>query len=317
MIRNIRERVQSIAPFLAIDSDPYPVLEGNRITWVMDLYTYSDAYPYSQPVTADQTNRLTVTSTLPRAGFNYIRNSVKVTIDAYDGTMRFHIIDPDDPVVETWSKVFPEMFVPITDMNDEIRDHVRYPQDLFKIQGELYLDYHVTNVDDFFSGSDTWSVPVDPASPLRIGETLLRGDQVGTNGRFLDQLLPNYLLYRLPSEDNESYTLTQPFTPENKPNMSSFLIADSTPERYGRLIDFRLPSGSLVEGTGQVGARIQQDPVIARELTLLGQEGSRVLFGDMLVVPVEESILYVMPVYLASADSERAAGVPLRDRGVR
>lgn len=304
MVRNIKDIVSTIAPFLATDSDPYPVLENGRITWVLDMYTISDAYPYSQPVEFDQTFRIPVSSALPRSGFNYIRNSVKVTIDAYDGTVNFYSVVADDPLIDSWAKVFPDLLQPIEVMPVELRNHVRFPQDLFKIQGEIYLDYHVTNIDDFFSGSDTWSIPIDPSTPNRIGDTVLYGDQVGgTNNVFLDELLPTYLLYRLPGEDTESYALTQPFTPEQKPNMSSFLIADSTPEEYGRLIDFRLPSGSLVEGTGQVGARINQDPVISPQLTLLGQEGSRVLFGDMLVVPIEDSILYVMPIYLASDDS--------------
>ena len=304
MVRNIKDIVRTVAPFLAVDSDPYPVLENGRITWVLDMYTWSDAYPYSQPVEFEQTFRLPGSSGVPKAGFNYIRNSVKVTIDAYDGEVNFYTVAADDPIINSWSEVFPELLDPIEEMPIEIRNHVRFPQDLFKVQGEIYLDYHVTNVDDFFSGSDTWSIPSDPSTPLRVGDTVLNGDQIGAgaNDRFLDQLLPSYLLYRLPGEDTESYALTQPFTPEEKPNMSSFLIADSSPDRYGRLVDFRLPSGSLVEGTGQVGARINQDPVISPQLTLLGQEGSDVLFGDMLVVPIEDSILYVMPVYLAADD---------------
>ncbi len=303
MVRNIRNIVGQIAPFLEIDSDPYPVIADGRIKWMMDMYTITDAYPYSQPVEFSQTARIPRISSLPNAGFNYVRNSVKATIDAYDGTVNFYRVDDDDPLIETWDKVYPSLLSPFETMPETVRDNIRYPQDMFKVQGEIYLDYHVTNVEDFFAGSDTWSIPVDPSTPNREGDTLLNGDTVGANGRFLDQLLPSYLLYRLPGEDQQTYALTQPFTPEDKPNMSSFLIADSTPERYGRLIDFRMPSGSLVEGTGQVGARINQDAEISSQLSLWDAQGSRVLFGDMLVVPVDDSILYVQPVYLASDDN--------------
>jgi uncharacterized membrane protein (UPF0182 family) len=303
MVRNIRDVVGQIAPFLEIDSDPYPVIADGRIKWMMDMYTITDAYPYSQPVEFAQTARIPRISTLPTAGFNYIRNSVKAVIDAYDGSVDFYIVDGDDPIIESWEKVYPGLLSPLEAMPASVRDNIRYPQDMFKIQGEIYLDYHVTNVEDFFAGSDTWSIPVDPSTPNRIGDTLLNGDQVGANARFLDQLLPSYLLYRLPGEGQQTYALTQPFTPEDKPNMASFLIADSTPERYGRLIDFRMPSGSLVEGTGQVGARINQDAEISSQLSLWDAQGSRVLFGDMLVVPVDDSILYVQPVYLASDDN--------------
>lgn len=303
MVRNIGDIVQSIAPFLKVDSDPYPVVADGRIKWMMDMYTITDAYPYSQPVAFTQTARIPRVSGLPQANFNYIRNSVKATVDAYDGTVNFHIVDEEDPLIETWDKVYPDLLTPLADMSDTMREHIRYPQDMFKIQGEMYLDYHVTNVEDFFAGSDTWSIPVDPSTPNRVGDTLLWGDNVAGTERYLDELLPSYLLYRLPGEEQETYALTQPFTPENKPNMASFLIADSTPERYGRFIDFRMPSGSLVEGTGQVGARINQDAEISSQLSLWDAQGSRVLFGDMLVVPVDDAILYVQPVYLASDDN--------------
>ena len=184
-----------------------------------------------------------------------------------------------------------------------LQEHYRYPQDLFKIQTEKYLDYHVTEVGDFFRRSDTWSIPRDPATIDRDSGELLRGDGLTADGRvaLMDRFLPNYLLVNLPEEaDQLSYVIMQPFTPQGKLNMSSFLVGDSEPGRYGRLIDFRMPTGSLVEGTGQVGDRINQDPDISQQLTLWDQEGSSVLFGDMLVVPIEQSLLYVMPVYLAA-----------------
>lgn len=302
-VRNIETMLEKTAPFLRADADPYPVFMDGRIMWVIDLYTISDKYPYSQPVTINDTLRLAQDSGLPRAGFNYIRNSVKATIDAFDGTIKLYVVDQTDPVVTAWQGVYPELFTD-EDVPSVIEDHFRYPQDLFKIQSEKYLDYHVVETGDFFRRSDSWSIPRDPSTIDRDGGTLLWGDGATADGRtaLLDRFLPSYLLVNLPGEEDLSYVLMQPFTPQNKLNMSSFLVGDATPGRYGRLVDFRLPTGSLVEGTGQVGDRINQNAEIAQQLTLWDQEGSNVLFGDMLVVPIEESILYVMPVYLAASN---------------
>lgn len=309
MTRNIRERVNDIAPFLATDSDPYPVIVEGRIVWVIDMYTVSDRYPYSQPVAREETLRLPQSSGLPRSGFNYVRNSVKATVDALDGTVTFYAIDDEDPILASWRRIHPALFQDGSTMPVGLVEHLRYPQDLFKVQSDMYLLYHIEGVEEFFSRSDAWSIPADPSTPLRTGIDVLWGDeQTGpTSWNFLDRYLPNYLLLRLPGEEDLSYTLIQPFTPLNKPNMSSFLVADSTPGRYGRLINYRLPSGSLVEGTGQVGQRINQDPDISEQITLWSQEGSDVLFGDMLVTPIKDSILYVMPVYLAA---EGDGGLP-------
>lgn len=307
-VRNIEAIVERVAPFLRYDADPYPVFMDGRVMWMIDLYTITDKYPYSQPVTMDDTLRLAQDSGLPRAGFNYIRNSVKASIDAFDGTVKLYVVDPTDPVVSAWRRVYPELF---TDdpVPETLEEHFRYPQDLFKIQSEKYLDYHVVETGDFFRRSDAWSIPRDPSTIDRNSGALLWGDGLTADGRtaLLDRFLPNYLLVSLPGEEDLSYVISQPFTPQNKLNMSSFLVGDATPGRYGRLIDYRLPTGSLVEGTGQVGDRINQDADIAEQLTLWDQEGSDVLFGDMLVVPIEESLLYVMPVYLAA---QNGGGLP-------
>ncbi|MEX1043351.1 MAG: UPF0182 family protein, partial [Acidimicrobiia bacterium] len=248
-VRNIETMLEKAAPFLHADADPYPVFMDGRIMWVIDLYTLSDKYPYSQPVTISDTLRLAQDSGLPRAGFNYIRNSVKATIDAFDGTIKLYVVDPTDPVVTAWQGVYPELFTD-EEIPPTIEDHFRYPQDLFKIQSEKYLDYHVVETGDFFRRSDTWSIPRDPSTIDRDGGTLLWGDGATADGRtaLLDRFLPNYLLVSLPGEDDLSYVIMQPFTPQNKLNMASFLVGDATPGRYGRLVDFRLPTGSLVEG---------------------------------------------------------------------
>ncbi len=301
MERNIRDRVNAIAPFLAADSDPYPVIFDRRVVWVVDMYSYSSYYPYAQPVTAEETRRMAIRSGLDREGWNYIRNSVKATVDAFDGTVTLYVVDPDDPIVKTWRKVFPDIFKDFADMPEQLVEHLRYPQDMFRVQTEMYIDYHMTNTDEFFPRVDAWAIPKDPSTPRRAD--FLWGDRRSadlTGITYLDRILPYYVLLRLPGEEHLSYVLMQPYTPEEKPNMSSILVADSTPGTYGRLIDYRLPRGVIVEGTGQVGNRIEQDDEIAGQFTLWRGQGSNVILGDLLVLPVEESIIYVQPVYLES-----------------
>lgn len=304
MQRNVQSRVEAVAPFLVADADPYPVVVDGRIVWVVDMYAISGDYPYSQPIGVGlrgfDTARLSTASELPLSGFNYIRNSVKATVDAFDGTIRLYVVDETDPLVAAWRSVFPDLFSDASEIPPGLVGHLRYPQDLFKIQSELYLDYHMVDVTQFFQRNDAWSIPSDPSTIRRI--ELLRGDQiVGVDGAFLnylEEMLPYYLLMTLPGEDETSYVLLQPYNPLEKPNMSAFLIADSSTERYGRLIDYRMPQGSLVEGTGQVGNRIDQDDEISQQFTLWRGQGSSVVLGDMLVVPIDESVLYVQPVYL-------------------
>ncbi len=303
MERNIRHRVEKVAPFLLADADPYPVFVDGEIVWMIDLYSISDRYPYSRPVTRADTLRLTLASRLPLAGWNYMRNSVKATVDSFDGTLRLYVVDPNDPVVATWRKVYPDLFLDGDDMPPEIREHLRYPADLFKIQSEVYLDYHMDDTDVFFRRDDAWEIPEDPSTIQRRDRSeLLRGDRVSATDfsqiQYLRKMLPYYLLMRLPGEEDVSYVLLQPFNPEAKRNMASFLVADSTPGRYGRLIDYRLPRESVVDGPGQVGNRIDQDPQISQQKSLWNTQGSTVLFGDMLVVPIEQSVVYVQPVYL-------------------
>ncbi|HEX7100715.1 MAG TPA: UPF0182 family protein [Acidimicrobiia bacterium] len=305
--RNIRSIVGDLAPFLTVDSDPYPVVHDGRIVWVLDLYTSSGHFPYSQPVTPNAMRRLARSSDL-RPGMNYLRNSVKATVDAYDGTVTFYVVDDSDPVIRAWRRTFPEMFRDGSEMPDGLESHLRYPQDLFRIQGEIYLDYHVDDPSEFFTRNDAWSIPADPATIRRglfPGAELLNGDTVQAGGQVehLRELLPYYLMAQLPGEDALSYLLLQPFNPRQRPNMSAFLVADApTAEEPSRLIDFRMPQGSLVGGTGQVGDRIQQNDEIAEQFTLWSQQGSTVIRGDILVVPIEESIMYIQPIYLQAQE---------------
>ena len=315
MERNVAAMVENIAPFLATDSDPYPVLLDGRLIYVMDLYTISSQYPYSQPWDIGETARVAASTGLPRRGPNYIRNSVKATVDAYTGAVKLYVTDDHmaDPVIDSWMKAYPGVFLDESEMPETLVEHLRYPQDMFKIQSELYLRYHVTDTGDFFTGVDAWSIPPDPSTMLRTPGRFLLGDTRSLDTNTVspaDGILPYYLTMSLPGDESDdlSYVLMQPFNALNRPNMTSFLAADSTPGSYGRLVDYRVPRGSLVEGTGQVGQRIDQNDEISSQFTLWRGQGSNVLLGDMLLVPVEESILYIQPVYLEADTS--AGGLP-------
>lgn len=300
--RNVRAMVESVAPFLEVDSDPYPVILDGKILWVIDLYAVSSFYPYSQPLTGAALDRLAITSEM-RAGTNYLRNSVKAVVDANNGDLTFYLVDPDDPVARAWADVYPAMFETAESMPDLLDDHLRYPQDLFRVQSQIYLEYHVTDESQLFSGNDAWSFPGDPSTIDRTGLLTLQGDvRSPTSGRnVLAEVLPYYLLTKLPGEDDLSYLLLQPFNPRAKRNMVGFLVADSTPGRYGRLIDYRMPQGKLVDGTEQVGQRIEQDAEISQQLSLWRGDGSDVIKGDLLVVPIENSVIYFQPIYLEEA----------------
>ena len=300
MRRSVLDRVSIAAPFLRTDSDPYIVVDDGALVWVVDMYSVSSTFPYSETAL---TGRLPFVNSaspgLPLSdGFNYVRNSVKAVVDAYDGTMTFYIVDPDDPVVTSWSQVFPELFSPESAMPDSIRQHLRYPEDLFRVQSDMYRRYHVTDARVFLEDSDPWAIAADPStSELELTRTLARIDPA-TRNSLERTMLPYYLLMELPGDEDLSFLIMQPFTPADKENMISFMIAKSGPDEYGKFIDFRLPANEQFDGPGLVGKDINQDSNYSELRTLLGQEGSTIIQGQMLVVPVENSILFVQPIYL-------------------
>jgi len=294
--RNIQTRIKRLAPFLYADNDPYMVVSKGRLVWIMDLYTVSDRYPYSEQAL---TTRLNIGAELPRS-LNYIRNSVKAVVDAYDGTVDMYVIDPDDPIIQTNQAIFPDMFQPITEFPIELVPHLRYPEDLFRIQTDVYTLYHMTDPVELFKVEDPWQIARDPSNSPYPN---LRG--VFSS----DPMLPYYLLMELPEEEELSFLLMQPFTPADRPNMSAFMVAKSGPlEEYGTIIEYTMPNDRQIDGPGQVGDFIEQDPIVSAEFTLLGQVGSDVIKGNMLVVPIEDSLLYVQPIYLA-ADTA-TGGIP-------
>lgn len=297
--RNVRAIVDQIAPFLTSDADPYPVILDGEVLWVLDMYTTTDHYPYSEPVTELARLRLPVGSAMS-SGTNYIRNSVKAVISADNGDITFYVADVSDPIIRAWTRTYPTLFTPIEQLPEGLVGHLRYPQDLFRLQSYLYLEYHVAHPVDLFTGNDAWSFPDDPSTPdQRIGDARIRADlpQMGDNP-VRRQFLPYYLLTELPGDEDLSYLLLQPFNPRARQNMVGFLVADSTPGRYGRLIDYRMPPGRLVDGAGQIGRRIEQDGDIAQQLTLWQGAGATVIKGDLLVVPIEDSVVYFQPIYL-------------------
>ena len=292
--RTFADRVAKIAPFLEYDHDPYAAVVDGRIKWIWDAYTTSDRYPYSQEIDVGEATGGRLLGTA-----NYIRNSVKVVMDAYDGTMTFYTADPDDPIIEAWSNVFPDLFTPLTEASSELRDHFRYPEDLFHVQARQYADYHVTAPDQFYAKEDFWALP-------RVSQ----GGTTDTEGQAVQreatELAPYYVLLPLPGEQEERFVLFIPFTPADRPNMISWLGAISDPDRYGELVSFEFPSGRNVAGPGQVASFISQDPEVSPQVSLFDQRGSRVIYGDLQAIPIGQSFLYVQPLYLQAQQSEQA-----------
>jgi uncharacterized membrane protein (UPF0182 family) len=276
---SIRDRVRKIAPFLSYDHDPYFAVVDGRPTWIWDAYTTSSSYPYSEE--QDFTG-VPDTTYLPDEA-NYIRNSVKVVVDAYDGTTTLYIVDPEDPIIEAWSKVFPDLFTPGEEAAPGLQEHFRYPEDLFIVQTEVFANYHVTDPTQFYSKGDFWSVPNVSIDPTLEAE----------------RLVPYYLLLPLPGEDEQRFQLFLPFTPQDRPNMVSWMAADSDPESYGNLVSFEF-GGANVKGPSQAAVVMHADPDVARETSLLDQRGSNVIYGDLLVIPIGQSFVYVQPLYLES-----------------
>jgi uncharacterized membrane protein (UPF0182 family) len=265
-LRNIRVRARTALPFLLFDGDPYLVIDaGGRLRWILDAYTATSRYPYAQPIAG---------------GINYLRNSVKVVIDAFDGSVAAYLADPADPLARTLAQVFPGIFQPLDSMPADLRPHLRYPQDLFQAQSDMYATYHMAEPEAFYQQEDQWQKPV-----------LSQGAE--TQDRFL-----RHIVMRLPGEREAEFIFMVPFTPRGKDNLASWMVARNDGEHYGQLVVYRLPKQSLVFGPTQIVNRINQDAEIARQISLWDQRGSEVIRGNLLVIPIEESLIYVQPLYL-------------------
>ena len=269
--RLIQERISRVAPFLRLDRDPYLVIVDGRAIWLQDAYTVSDAVPYSQATPE---------------GLNYIRNAVKVALDAYDGTVTFYVADPADPLVETYQRIFPTLFRPLETMPPGLRQHLRYPEDLFRLQVGVYGIYHMTDPEVFYNREDQWNFP-----------------QLTVNGK-TTAMQPYYTVMRLPGEAREEFILMLPMVPNNRDNMIAWLAARCDGPAYGTVIEFAFPKEKLLFGPAQVEARIDQDTTISQQLSLWNQTGSRVIRGNLLVIPIDDALLYVEPLYLRAEHRE-------------
>jgi hypothetical protein len=264
--RDILKRVRQIAPFLLYFSDPYIVVsEDGRLFWLIDAYTVSNRVPYSKPI-----NR----------NINYIRNSVKVTVDAYNGSVNFYISDPHDVVVNVYKTIFPELLKPLSGMPDDLRKHIRYPKEFLQVQANMYATFHMTDPKVFYNKEDLWEIPAYGEKPIE----------------------PYYTIMKLPEEKKEEYILLLPYTPSKRDNLAAWIAGRCDEPNYGNLIVYTFPRDRLIFGPRQIDARIDQDSYISQQLTLWGQRGSQVIRGSLLIIPIESSLLYVQPLYLAAED---------------
>ncbi|KKS78702.1 MAG: hypothetical protein UV54_C0054G0008, partial [Candidatus Beckwithbacteria bacterium GW2011_GWA2_43_10] len=273
--RTIAERVAKIAPFLTFDRDPYIVIADGKVYWIADAYTTSNRYPYSEPMQ------------LNGGKINYIRNSVKVVVDAYNGDVVFYQADADDPILKTYATIFPGTFRPMSEMPKSLVSHLRYPEDIFTLQTAAYSVYHMDDPQIFYNKEDQWEIPAIAAE----------GEGASRTGA-IPPMQPRHIIMKLPGEKKEEYILMLPFTPRAKDNLSAWMVARNDGENYGKLSVYRFPKDKLVFGPKQIIGRINQDPEISQQISLWSQGGSQVIQGPLLVIPIEESLLYVRPLYL-------------------
>jgi hypothetical protein len=279
--RNIQDRVQTVAPFLQLDRDPYVVISDGRLYWIQDAYTTSDRFPYAQPQSV--------------LDLNYIRNSVKVVIDAYNGTATFYVADATDPIIGTYRRIFPALFKPLEAMPPGLQRHIRYPEDLFNIQALQYRAYHMDTPEVFYNREDLWQFPREPTAP---------DGSKGANDANVARMAPYYIMMRLPGEPRAEFFLMLPMSPSQRDNMIAWLAARCDLPEYGKLVVYEFPKDKLVYGPFQIEARINQNTEISQQISLWNQMGSRVIRGTLLVVPIENSILYVSPLYLRAESGQ-------------
>ena len=265
LYRNVMERIYKVAPFLEFDADPYMVIDEGRLFWIIDGYTVSGRFPYAEG--------------FEQVG-NYMRNPVKAVLDAYDGTMSFYLVDPDEPIARAWNAVFPGMIRPLDELPASLRAHLRHPADFFDVQSQMYATYHMRDVNTFYNKEDQWSVP-------EVGEARME---------------PYYTVMRLPEESAAEFILMLPFTPRLKDNLSAWMVARNDGDLLGQLVVYAFPKQRLIYGPKQMFGRINQDPIVSQQITLWDRAGSNVIRGTLLVIPIEQSLIYIQPLYLRSED---------------
>ncbi len=295
--RNIRERVETLAPYLNWDRDPYLVVDSGRLVWMMDGYTITNRYPYSKPFRAG------AASPDVDESFNYIRNSVKAVVDAYDGTVKLYVADPKDPIISTWNRVYPGLYTPLAQMPANLKAHLRYPEDLFRIQRDIYTIYHISNPDAYYLKEDAWDVPIDPT----IGTD--SSGQASQPGK----MAPYYVVMRLPGSQVDEFLIMTPYTPMSQgnsaQNLAAWMSARCDPDDYGKLLVYRFPKGSNINGPQQMLALMRKQRDVSELETLLGQRGSKVIYGNLLIIPIESSLLYCVPVYVQASGGGSVPGL--------
>lgn len=270
--RNINDRIRKIMPYLQYDADPYIVTDQGRLYWIIDAYTASNRYPYSEPYSAE-------------TNVNYIKNSIKVVVDAYNGSVNYYLVDDTDPIANTYKKIYPALFKDFSEMPEGLQSHIRYPNALFNIQANVYKRYHMSNVKVFYQGEDLWDISNEIYGTTEV------------------TMVPNYYIMKLPGEEKAEFVNSIPYTPKAKKNMSALLVARNDGEHYGQLVLYQLPKDKLVYGPMQIEAQIDQSTEISKEFSLWNSSGSTYTRGNMFVIPIEESFIYVEPVYLEATNS--------------
>ncbi len=304
LIRDVRERAETVAPFLHYDSDPYPVISDGRIKWVLDAYTTTDRYPYGERA---DTTQLESGSGLDH-GFNYVRNSVKAVVDAYDGRIDFYVMPVDDPIIDAYRSAFPELFTDFAEMPRDLQEHLRYPEDLFRVQTNMWSRYHVGNPNSFYEGNDYWDVARDPGTAGAGAGTQTtdeQGNVVATRDARID---PYYLITKLPGSDDPEFVLMRPFVPtsvdDDNQVLTAFMVGKSDGDNYGKLEVFVMPRDALPNGPALVQAEIQRDPSVSQQETILSGQGSTVSYGSLSAIPIDDGLVYVRPFYVTSNDTE-------------
>jgi uncharacterized protein len=304
--RGVQQRVTKAAPFLSLDADPYPVLLNGQIDWVQDAYTTTDNYPYAQNANTIAVNPA---SGLLSGNFNYVRNSVKVLINAYTGKMTFYVTDPSDPIIRTYEKAFPGMFTPASKMSSQLVAHLRYPEDIFAVQAQMFGKYHIKQAANFYSAADAWTISPSPGygapnAALATTQTVNAVGQVVSTGQQV-RMAPIYQVLKIPGESTQSFNLIDALVPSSGGNqiqtLSGFMMAGSDPGHYGQLKMFVTPRANPVNGPAIVAAKISATPNVSSAISLLNQNGSSVLLGQVLMIPVANALLYIQPLYVESS----------------
>lgn len=309
-IRDVKQRAEKVAPFLRYDADPYPAVVDGNVVWILDAYTTTDRYPYAQKANVSQ---LTAGSGL-NASFNYVRNSVKVIVDAYTGGLTFYLVDPTDPIAATWAHAFPKLMTPVSEASADLVAHFRYPEDLFRVQTNIFGRYHFDDSTLFFNRDAAWSVAQSPSTETNGSTGAIAGTEIAANADAINvqdanviRFEPYYTIFHEPNSTESSgvFSMLRPFVPfssdDSRKELRAFMVVSSDPRTYGKITIYEM-TDPLPDGPATVAAEFGSNPVVSQQVTLLDQRGSRVVFGDLQMVPVANGLVFVRPLYVRPDD---------------